>query len=79
MRESILTKGIQNRILTRITNKLSEGDIYGFYPKLMNEQMKILCFLDLKPIEINQAYTSIVGHGKTSKYFHRDCYERMHY
>lgn len=79
MRESVLTKGIRGTILTRIRKMLDNDEIKGFYPKLMHEQNTILCFLDLKPIELNTEYTSIKGHGKTSKYFHRDCYDRMHY
>ena len=79
MIESTMTKATKGRILTMITRKINDKSIYGFYPKMMAEQKKILCFLDFDEIPIGMEYTSIKGHGLSSKYFHRDCYNRMHY
>jgi hypothetical protein len=75
----ILTAPNRKRVLSVIARMIADKDVRGFYPKLMHEAQQILCFQDLEPITIGSEYIRRRGHGKVSKFFHKDCFDRMGY
>lgn len=73
----ILTERIKKIVLGKVKTLVEDGSVRGFYPKLMYEQQAILCFQDLRTIQVGEQYTSLRGHGHIRKFFHTECYQRL--
>ena len=65
--------------MTTLRTMVTERSVVGLYPKTMLESGNILCFKDFGIIAIGDRVTSINGHGKSNKYFHTDCFDRLHH